>query len=187
MTGSPQGTDQLQPISIRESRTVRIASQVSLTAKAARSIGPFINTGPIPPQVGEATTYAAIFEVGNTQNDARGTKLVATLGPGVTWVGASDGDDENVSYNPNNNTITWDIGTLSSGSGFSSAKRTAAVQLSLTPSTSQIGSVPTLVSGIVLSGVDSFTNQYFSVSHQPLTTAFTSDPAYIQGDDRVVN
>ena len=187
LTGTPQGADQFQPISIRESRTVRIASQVSLNAKSARTLGPFINTGPIPPKVGEATTYTAIFEVGNTQNDGRGTKLVATLGPGVTWVEASDEDNEKVTYNSVTNTVTWDMGTLSSGSGFSSAKRTAAVKLSLTPSTSQIGTSPTLLSGIVLSGVDSFTNQSFSVSHQPLTTAFTTDPAYIQGDDRVVN
>jgi hypothetical protein len=186
LTGSPQGANQFQPITVRESRTVRISSQVSLTAKIARTLGPFTNTGPIPPEVGEETTYTAIFEVGNTQNDALGTKLVANLGPGVTWV-ESGGDSENVTYNSVTNTVTWDIGKLSSGSGFSSAKRTAAVKLSFTPSTSQIGSSPTLLSGIILSGVDSFTNQPFNVTHQPLTTAFTSDPTFIQGDERVVN
>lgn len=172
-------------VAVSESRAVRIASQVSLSSKNFYSIGPFTNSGPIPPQVEKETTYTIIWNIGNTQGDISPAKVTARLGAGVKWLAAHSALSENISYDPTSNTITWDLGQLSSGSGFSSSGREAAFQIGLTPSVSQIGTAPTLVTGIVFTGVDTLSGNTVTVTSPPLTTKLTSDPAFIQGNDIV--
>ncbi len=186
ITGIPVGAVGQKPITITETRTVRISSQVNFSSKALRSLGSFANFGPIPPQVGKETTYTVVFGVGNTQGDLADAKVSAQLGPGVSWLGAHSITSEDISYDSSSNTVTWDMGALSSGSGFSSAGREASFQISLTPSLGQIGTSPSLVNSIVFSGRDVVTGDSVTVSSPPLTTRLASDPAFIQGDDIVV-
>jgi len=184
LSGTPVGVQ--NQISVSESRTIKIASQINLTSKALRSIGPFTNRGPMPPKVETETTYTIILNAGNTQGDIVPATVTARLGPGVKWIGASSAASEDISYNAVSNTVTWDLGTLSSGSGFSSAGREVAFQVGLTPSTSQIGTVPVLVSGITFIGQDLETGTEIRVTNPSLSIKLTSDPAFIQGDDIVV-
>ena len=182
LTGSPVGESS---ISVSETKTVRIASQLNLSSKVLYSSGPFTNSGPIPPKAEKETTYTVIFNVGNTQGDITPATLTARLGPGVKWIGSREESSEDISYNEASNTITWDLGTLSSGSGFSSGSREAAFQVALTPSTSQVGTVPNLVSSITFIGTDGETGAEVRASNSSLTTTLTSDSKFIQGDDVV--
>ena len=186
ITGIPVGAVGRSPVVVNETRTVRISSQVNFSSKILRSLGPFANHGPIPPKVGEETTYAVIFSVGNTQGDLTDAKVTARLGQSVNWLGASSFTSEDISYDSSANTITWNMGMLSSDTGFSSATREMAFQISLKPSLGQIGTAPSLVTSIVFSGRDTLTGNTVTVNSPPLTTRLTSDPAFIQGDDIVV-
>ena len=171
---------------VNETRTVRISSQVNFSSKILRSLGPFANHGPVPPKVGEETTYAVIFSVGNTQGDLTDAKVTARLGQSVNWLGASSFTSEDISYDSSANTITWNMGMLSSDTGFSSATREMSFKISLKPSLGQLGTAPSLVTSIVFSGRDTLTGNTVTVNSPPLTTRLTSDPAFIQGDDIVV-
>lgn len=183
LTGTPVGTS--QPITISETRTVKIASQVSLSSRAVRSLGSFVNTGPIPPKVGQETTYSVIWSVGNTQSDINDAKVTARLGSQVKWVGSKSVEIEEVSYDDKTNTVTWNLGRLASGTGFSSPLREIVFQIVLIPTNAQVGSTPTLVSAIMFSGTETLRSQQVSVSSPNLTTRLSSDPAFIQGDDVV--
>ena len=184
LSASPVGGS--KALSVSDSRTVRIAAQVTLAAKDYYSIGPFTNSGPIPPQVEKETTYTVIWNVGNTQGDIADAKVTGKLGPGVKWLIAHSSLSEDISYDVNANTVTWSLGTLSSGSGFSSAGREVSFQVSLTPSVSQIGTAPNLVTGIVFSGTDTLSGSAVTVTSAPMTTKLLNDPAFIQGNDIVV-
>lgn len=184
MTGVPVSSS--GPVSVSETRTVRISSQVNLSSRALRSLGPFTNTGSIPPQVDKETTYTVVLSMGNTLGDLAEAKITAQLGQGVSWLGGQDITGETISYNPLSNTVTWDMGTLSSDSGFSSGARELAFQVSLKPSLGQIGTAPVLVNGIVFSGRDTVTGNIVTANNPPLTTRLTADPVFIQGDDIVV-
>jgi hypothetical protein len=183
-TGTPAGST--RPTVVTETRTVKIASQVNLSSRATHSIGPFDNSGPIPPQVGKATSYSVVWSVGNTQGDLTNAKVTARLGAGVKWAGVKSTPEEKVSYDEGANTITWDLTTLASGTGFSAPAREIAFQVALTPTASQIGTAPVLVSAIAFSGTDTLTSRSIVVSAPALTTKLTSDPAFIQGDEIVV-
>lgn len=183
--GIPVDAVEQSPVVVNETRTVRISSQVNFSSEVLRSLGPFANHGPIPPKVGVETAYAAVFSVDNTRGDLVDAKVTASLGQGVSWLGASSFTSEDISYDSLSNTITWNMGMLSSDTGFSSATRELAFQIALTPSLGQIGTAPSLVTGIVFSGRDALTGNMVTVNNSPLTTRLTSDPAFIQGDDIV--
>lgn len=186
MTGVPVNTVEQGTILAKDTRIVKISSQVNFSAKALRSLGPFSNSGPVPPIVGESTTYSIIFSVGNTRGDLIDAKVTAKLGQGVSWLGASSFASEDISYDSLANTVTWNLGTLASDTGFSSAPRELAFQVALAPLLSQIGTAPNLITGVTFSGRDTVTSELITVGGSSLTTRLTNDPAFIQGDDIVV-
>ena len=175
-----------RPVVVKETRTVRVSSQINFSSRILRSLGPFANQGPIPPKVGEETTYTVAFGIGNTQGNLTDAKVTASLGQGVSWLGASSFTNEDISYDSSSNTITWNMGLLPSDTGFSSAARELAFQIALTPFLGQIGTAPSLVTSIVFSGRDALTGNIVTVNNPPLTTRLTADPVFIQGDDIVV-
>jgi len=50
-----------------------------------------------------------------------------------------------------------------------------------------VGTVPTLVNGATLTGTDDFTGVTLTSVQGPLTTSFSTDPAYKEGDETVIN
>lgn len=184
LSGTPAGNR--EPVSVTETRTVKIASQVSLSARGLYSIGAFDNTGPIPPKAEKSTTYTVVLSVRNTQNDVSDAKVAAKLGPAVTMAGGTSAGAETISYDDKTNTVTWNIGSLPSGTGFSTGAREASFQVTLTPSLSQVGTAPSLVTNIAFNGLDTETGKSLSVTAPTITTKLSSDPAFIQGDDIVV-
>ena len=182
LTGTPVGAN---AVSVTESRIVKIASQVTLSSKALHSIGSFKNTGPIPPKVESETTYSIVWNVGNTREDILDAQVTARLGQGVSWVAVESAASENIAYDLETNTVIWDLRDLSSGSGYSTSGREVAFQIALTPSLSQLGIAPTLVSNIVFSGREAESEKTVTVSSPALTTRLPYDPAFIQGDDIV--
>lgn len=185
-TGVPVDTVGQKPIVSNEVRVVKILSQVNFVSKVLHSLGSFANSGPIPPKVGKETTYTAVFSIGNTQGDLADAEVTASLGQGVSWLGASSFTSEDISYDSSSNIITWDLGSLSSDTGFSTAPRELSFQVSLTPSIGQIGTVPNLVNSIIFTGRDTISGETVVVNNPPLTTNLSNDPAFIQGDDIVV-
>lgn len=185
LSGIPVGSGN-QPVTITETRTVKIGSQITLNSKALFSIGPFKNSGPIPPKVGSDTTYTIVWTLGNTLSDITDARVTAKLGNGVKYLNAHSLTGEDVEYNEEAGTISWELGNLSSGSGFSTASREVALQLVLTPMLSQAGTAPVLLSGITFIGLDQESGNETKVTNSPVTTKLSQDPAFIQGDDIVV-
>ncbi len=186
ITGVPVGAIGRGPVAVSETRAVRISSQVDLSSKALHSLGPFANYGPIPPKVAAETTYTVAFSVVDTQGDLLDARVTARLGPSVSWLAAQNIAGEHISYDLASNSVTWSLGRVAFGTGFSSAAREISFQISLVPSVSQIGTTPILLTSIAFSGRDSVTGEIVTASNPSLTTRLTNDPAFIQGDDIVV-
>src|SRR3989344_2706534 len=186
MTALQVGAAGQLPLAISETRTIKISSQVSFSSRVLHTLGSFANYGPIPPKAKEETTYTIVFGVGNTQGDLSEAKVSAKLGRGVSWLGGSSFASGGLSYDAPSNTVTWNLGTLVSGTGFLSATLEQSFQIALTPLANQIGTVPFLLTDIVFSGRDTVSGDMVTTSNPPLTTRMTSDPAFIQGDDIVV-
>ncbi len=140
-------------------KQVKVNSVFQLASTAAYNDSPFTNRGPLPPRVGQETTYTVSWSVINSSNDVTGAMVKATLPAYVRWVGAVSPDSERITFDSRRGEVTWDLGAVDAGRGITAAARQASFQVAFLPSVSQVGETPVLVTTPTLTGTDSFTRQ----------------------------
>lgn len=175
-----------QVISATVNRSVKLASRASVGARVVRSIGVFENSGPMPPRADMATTYTILWTASNSLNTVNQATMIAQIPPYMTFTGLTNPNKESITYDSNTRQIIWNIGELKGGTGFGTPARMAQFQVSLTPSTNQVGSSATIIENSNFSGVDEYTKQNVSANVPALTTQFSTDPTFKSGDDIIV-
>jgi len=166
-------------------RNIHIASNVALSGRIVRGVGPFTNSGPIPPKVDQTTTYTIIWDVDNTSSAAGNAVVTATLPPYMTWLNNISPSSENVIYDKNTGNVTWNIGNVSAYTMNTSHRREVAFQVSFKPNTTQVGQSPTIVGKSTLTATDGFTNAQLESDQDVLTSRFSTDPTYRSGSEVV--
>lgn len=166
--------------------TLRIISDATTRAYALYSTGPFMNSGSLPPKANEETTYSVTWSVANPANDLGAVTVVGVLPPAVHFLGTIDPLGESLIYNEASGELAWNIGALKAGVGYGTSPREVSFQVGLTPSVSQVGTVPELVNNIRLRGTDRFAETVVSGTAAALTTEIRNDPAFREGDATVL-
>ena len=156
---------------------LKVASRLSLTARAFRELGAFANYGPIPPRVGEGTSYSVVWEVENTTNDASAVQVEGILPSYVRWVGVTDPPDARLSYNQDAHTVVWQIGAVSLGTGAIFPSKQASFQIELTPAPEHRGNAIAVVEEAKVSGKDTFTESFLEDITQSIDTILPDDPS----------
>jgi hypothetical protein len=172
-----------EAISSAAQRVVKVASNMSLGGQVTRSNGPFQNSGPVPPKAEQQTTYTVVWTVDNTSSAVTNAVVKSSLPAYVKWLGKTDPANENLTYNSVDGTITWNIGSIGTYTLNSSKRKQVAFQVAINPSVTQVGQTPTLVNQAVLNAQDDFTNKTLNSSLSPLSTRFSTDPTFRDGDD----
>lgn len=168
-----------------ESKTIYIISDVGFANKALHYSGAFKNTGPIPPKVGQETTYTVVWTLSNSSNNISNAIVRSALPSWVRYTGEISPSTENIEYNSSTREITWSIGTLKKGTGISSNVREASFKIGFTPSLSQLNTAPTIVNDAILTGHDDFANVDIRVSKPSLNTNLINDASFPEGGERV--
>jgi hypothetical protein len=159
--------------------TVKVATNVLLSAASSRTSSLFGQTGPIPPRANQATTYSIVWGVQNKGSAVAGGAVTATLPSYITYTGKTSGAGT-FSYDSVSHTMTWSPGDLAQG-----ASAQGAFQISFTPSTSQKGDTPDLTSAASFSGYDRFAGMQISATADPVTTETKGDPGYVHANGTV--
>ncbi len=149
---------ELKDLKKSESSIVRIISDVGFVTKALYYSGPFVNTGPVSPKVGTATTYTIVWTLSNSSNNISKAKISSTLPSWMRFVGSVSPSDEDLAYNLSSREITWNIGNIGKGVGITGKGRDVAFQVTFTPSLSQVDSLPIIINDATLTGHDDFAN-----------------------------
>lgn len=166
-------------------RTVRIASSAGLSAVVVRSSGPFQNTGPIPPKAEQTTTYTVIWSIANSSSNIANAEVRASLPAYVKWVGKTSPDTEQITYNSKDGTIVWNAGDVPAYTG-TARRKEVAFQIAFEPSVNQIGrSLLTLVNEASFKAIDIFTSTTIESTRSDLTTRFSTDAQFRDGDEIV--
>lgn len=166
-----------------EKKSIRVNSDLQIFASSLYSIGPFKNTGGIPPRVESETTYTISWKITNSANRITGAVAKTILPSYIRFIKASNSA---VTYNETTREVNWNIGEIAPGTGLTREGREIFFQVGFTPSVSQIDNFADLSGTMNLSGVDSFTGSTLEHKRTPVTTRLTNDPSYSTGDDRVV-
>lgn len=155
---------------------VKIATDIALSSRGVYTVGPFKNTGPLPPRVNVPTSYTIVWTLTNTTNAVTGTKATATLPSYVTWLNVISPSSERLTFDEVTRQVIWDIGPVATGVGYSIPKKEVAFQVSISPSLSQAGQTPILVNQASLQASDSFTGQTITDGATAVTTYLFTDP-----------
>ncbi len=168
---------------------IAVATDLGLAAQGLYFTDPFGASGPMPPRAQMETTYAVAFTITNTTNAIKGAKVTAALPPYVRLVGNHyQPASEKVSFDSNTGTFTWNVGDIAAGVGLGgSAPRQVVIEVGITPSTSQIGTQPSLLQSIKLTGTDASTGAAVSKSTSDVTTNIIGDPGFSSVNAKVVS
>lgn len=179
------GNYQTTELTNYDSGNIRIISDVGFATKALYYTGAFVNSGLIPPKVEQPTTYTVVWSLSNTANNVSKAVVTSSLPPWVDFVGTISPTDEDLTFNSSTRDIVWRAGSVPKGTGINSSVRTVSFQISFSPSLSQVGTIPVLVNGAVLTGHDDFANVDLRVSKTSLSTQLDNDPLFTSGGGKV--
>lgn len=158
----------------------RYSTAASLGSQVERS-SLFADSGPIPPEVGEVTTYTATLVVMAEENGITDARVTTSLPAEVTWLDQVRGDGRIV-FNTVSKQLEWVVGDVA-GNG----RAQISFQVSVLPSLSQVGKSIQLVRTQTLQARDSYTNVQLRSSASTLTTELSTEAGFPAGNGRVRN
>jgi hypothetical protein len=158
----------------------KFSSEVFVGGQVNFGSVPFNDTGPIPPRVGQTTTYTVTLVAEAGVNDLSDTFVTTSLPLYVTWLDNYQGGGE-VIYNNVSKQLEWRPGDIDARQ-----RKELSFQVSLTPSVSQVNSVPTLLNSQQLRASDRFTGDTLRSDFPALTIALSPEAGFSADDGRVV-
>ncbi len=147
------------PVEDKDVLKVKLNTIFSFNVFGYYNDGTIKNFGPLPPKVGEETSYAISWQIVNTTNDVKDVVVKASIPPNVKWTGNIDPKDAGIIYNPEKGTIRWEPGIVFAGSGYTIPSQRVDFQLSFLPALFHIGKKINLLSDVTIEGVDVFTGK----------------------------
>lgn len=154
-------------------KVLKVLGTSSIVVKPLKGTGPFKNSGPTPPVAEETTEYTLSMTVKAGSNNLSNTEVIAELPQYIKWLNVvTEGDT--VSYNPNTRLVKWAIGNMKAYS-----TQDASIQVSITPSKSQVGLTPVMMERISLTATDDFTGSVVNSESREVTTSL--DGSYLNG------
>ncbi len=155
----------------KEEFITKINSKIELSQKGYFHQEFWDNSGPLPPRVGETTTYTILWQVRNFYNDVENLKVKALLPEQVKLTGEIFPKESKLSFDFKSRELVWDIGSIEAGADVS----TLAFQVALTPTSQQKGQTPILVKEARVIGEDCWTEEILESSAQAIDTSLPDD------------
>ena len=162
---------------------IKVNSKLDILQKAYFQEEFFGNSGPLPPKVGESTTYTILWQVKNYSNEANNVKVKAVLPSNVNPTGNFFPEDSKFTFDSVSREVIWNIGDVNTYQGTGEIPLTLAFQVRLTPSTDQIGKTAILVKKAQVVGQDKFTQDILTSDVSGIDTSLPEDESvnYEQG------
>ncbi len=163
---------------VKQEFVTKISSKLEIVQKGYYFDEIFGNSGPLPPTVGQKTTYTILWQVKNYYSDVKDVKVKAKLPEGVELTGNIFPEEEKAkfAFDSNSKEIVWSVGDVERGSGVLKLGKTIAFQISLLPDESMKGKSPEIISEVLIEGFDVWTGARIENKTPALTTALPDDP-----------
>jgi hypothetical protein len=170
-------TDSVNISQITQKFTIKVSSGLVISQKGYYKSPNIPNSGPIPPKVGQATTYTINWQIQNYFSDIKNVKVKVTLPKNVSLTGQIMPQDElsNFSFDSASREIVWSAGDIQAGTGITGDPVALSFQVFLTPDSSQKGSVAQLIGQVQISGENQFTNTTIISQDSGVDTSLPDD------------
>ena len=158
----------------------KYSSKIALRSQAGRDSASFVDRGPIPPKVGEETTYTMTIVAEAGANSIQNSVVETSLPLYVDWLDLYEGEGT-VTYNPVSKKLQWAIGDI----GVQERKE-LSFQVSIRPSISQLRKAPVLLRAQTMRANDRFTGVLLQATVLEITTELSREMNSLE-DNGVVN
>ncbi len=158
----------------------KYSATVAVNSQAGRGTAGFTDNGPVPPQVGETTSYTITLVAEAGANDMANAVVETSLPLYVNWLDAYDAEGT-VTYNSVSKKIQWVIGDISLNQ-----RKEMTFQVDLKPSVSQVGQAPVLVNTQNMRANDRFTGALLQDSAPAVTTELSTEMGFEEGNGDVI-
>ncbi|MDP3901338.1 MAG: hypothetical protein Q8Q38_03355 [bacterium] len=160
----------LQLSDVKEEFDVKVNSELGLTQSVHYQDATFSNSGPLPPQVGQATTYTVLWRAENQYNDVRSATVRARLPQGVEMTGSVFPIGSPVVFDSVSREVVWEVGGMGAASGILTPAPSVAFQVRQTPTASQLGTSLEIISEARITAEDDYTGRQLFSSSPRVTT-----------------
>jgi len=138
----------------------------------------FGNSGPIPPKVGETTTYTIMWQIKNFFNDVDDVKVRVNLPKNIELTGRIFPEEQSskFAFDSQSREIVWEVGDLKMSQGTSGTSApNISFQIRFTPSSDQKGKTPDIISEAEIIGKDTWTNETIEALAPAINTTLPDD------------
>lgn len=174
---NPVITDEVNISQIAQKFETKVNSGLAIFQGAYYKNSSISNFGPIPPRVGQATTYTITWDIKNYFNDAKNVRVKAVLPANVSLTGKIMPENEltNFSFDNKSREVVWSAGDILKGTGVNGDPVSLSFQVSLVPSFSQKGSTASLIGQVTIAGENQFTNTKITATDSAADTSLPDD------------
>ncbi len=153
---------------------VKLKSDAIIDAYALYTDTSLTNSGPIPPKVGQETSYTIHLSVAHSLSDIQNAEMVLHLPAGVLYKERYSPVNASFIYNERSNEIVWNIGSVSS----EEKMKEIAFQVSIIPGPDRLGREMILVNDMDFTGLNTFTNEKISKKGPTILNTLKRDAVY---------
>ncbi|MAF14184.1 MAG: hypothetical protein CMI53_04835 [Parcubacteria group bacterium] len=133
-----------------------------------------VGTGPLPPVVGERTTFRIYWYIANSLHEVSDVVVSAVLPDGVEWVDKYLVKTGQISYSDKDNRVSWSINKISAGQDFQDIN--TWFDVAVIPTKQQEGKLLILSDQTFLVATDEQTESEISKSGKAVTSNLENDP-----------
>lgn len=156
----------------------KVNSKLVISQKAYFADEVFGNSGPLPPQIGQATTYTVMWQVKNFYNEVDNVKVKAKLPQNVDLTGnffPEDGSSK-FAFDIESREIVWDVGGLKVSQGVAGTTApNISFQIRLVPMVGQAGQTLEIIGQAQITGEDQWTGETLEASSPAIDTTLPDD------------
>ncbi len=131
-----------------------------------------VGSGPLPPRVGEQTSFEMRWRLSNSFHDLSNIGVIATLPQGVSWTDKKQAGSGTISFNPVNREVRWIIPRMP----ISIPELNASFEVTVTPIEAQRGSLLPLLGVTRVEVQDTIVQAPFSTDAPSVSSSLDSDP-----------
>lgn len=157
------------------SAEVKVASELTLSQQGYFFHPTLAGSGSLPPEVGQETVYTVVWSLKNVSNALEDVTVKAFLPSYARWKGVVSPESAAVSYAESRSEITWRVGSVAAGTGFSRPAQTVAFQIGFIPTSFHKEGDAELISRAEAQGSDIFAGVLLSSTARAVTSAIPDD------------
>ncbi len=131
-----------------------------------------VGTGPLPPKVGQRTSFEMRWRLSNSFHDLSSIAVITILPQGVSWTDKKRAESGTIAFNPVTREVRWQIPRMP----VSTPELNAAFEVSITPTAEQRGNLLLLLGVTRVEAQDTIVQAPFSTDAPSVSSSLDSDP-----------